>query len=86
MYDFVINESGTVGELLQGDSAMMPAGYYAAMVPRLLRADPRTLTPARRAELDLFGVACGNRPEFGGMVQALFDGLLPHPLAPGWKR
>jgi hypothetical protein len=85
VYDFVINERGTFGELLHDDLALMPAGYYAGIVPRMLRADPRTLPAARRAELDLFSLACSNRPEFGGMVQALFDGLLPRLSRPAGK-
>ena len=35
------------------------------------------LTPLRRDELDRFGAACRARPEMAGMVEALFDRLLP---------
>ena len=86
VYDFVINERGTFGEMLHGEFALMPAGYYAGVVPRMLRTDPRALPAVRRAELDLFSAACGTRPEFGGMVQALFEGLLPHISRPAGKR
>ena len=41
-----------------GDAALMPAGYYTLIVPALLRAESRLLSPARRAELDRFGAAC----------------------------
>ena len=74
--DFAINQHGTYAHLLQGDDAL-PEGYYAQVVPRLLRLDPRALTPVRRGELDRLGVACRARPELGGMVQVLFDRLLP---------
>lgn len=56
---------------------LMPAGYYALIVPELLRRDRWGLSPARRADLDLFGAACRTRPEMAGMVSALFDRLLP---------
>jgi hypothetical protein len=46
-------------------------------VPALLRQEPRQLSPFRRAELDRFGVACQTEPELSGMVQTLFDRLLP---------
>jgi hypothetical protein len=83
VYDFAINEHGTWAELLQdsGDGSapppLMPPGYYAMMVPELLRLDRRALPARRRVELDRFGTACRSRPELAGMVQTLFDRLFP---------
>ena len=77
VYDFSINPHGTFATLLSGDQALMPTGYYARMVPHWLRADPRELTPSVRDELDRFGVACRVRPELRGMVELLFERLLP---------
>ncbi|MDQ3258643.1 MAG: UTP--glucose-1-phosphate uridylyltransferase [Acidobacteriota bacterium] len=77
VYDFAINERGTHAELLPAEAALLPAGYYALIVPGLMRLDPRKLTLSRRAELDAFGAACRTRPELSGMVQTLFDRLLP---------
>lgn len=77
VYDFAINERGTWADLLQGREALMPQGYYALIMPQLLRQDARTLPPLRRAELDKFGAACRTNPELRGMVQTLFDVLLP---------
>ena len=37
----------------------------------------RSAPPARRAELDRFSAACRDAAEFAGMVQHLFDRLLP---------
>ncbi|MBM4458968.1 MAG: UTP--glucose-1-phosphate uridylyltransferase [Chloroflexi bacterium] len=56
---------------------LMPSGYYAMFVPDLLRRDRRRLTPARRAELDQFAAACRTQPELAGMVQDLFDRMMP---------
>ncbi|MCX6029796.1 MAG: UTP--glucose-1-phosphate uridylyltransferase [Chloroflexi bacterium] len=56
---------------------LMPAGYYAMIVPDLVRRDRRGLSAARRAELDLFAAACRTQPALSGMVQNLFDRLLP---------
>ena len=56
---------------------LMPPGYYALTVPDLVRLDRRQLLPARRAELNLFAAACREQPELSGMVQILFDRLLP---------
>jgi hypothetical protein len=77
VYDFSINENGTFGDLLTGDDALLPSGYYAMIVPQLIRQDPRNLSPTRRAELDRFANACHDRPELSDMVQTLFDRLLP---------
>lgn len=83
VYDFSINELGTYAELSVGDAALMPPGYYALIVPSLLRMEMGRLPPFRRAELDRFGEACRNEPELGGMVQMLFDRLLPRELDDG---
>jgi hypothetical protein len=81
VYDFAINEQGTAAELLRGAIGLMPQGYYALTVPALLRQELRALSPLRRAELDKFGAACRTRPELRGMVQTLFDALLPRGKA-----
>ncbi len=77
VYDFAINERGTWADLLHGHSALLPQDYYALIMPPLLRQDARALPPLRRTELDKFGAACRARPELRGMVQTLFDRLLP---------
>jgi len=77
VYDFAINERGTFAVLLEGDNTLMPSGYYALTVPQMLRQEWRSLSPLRRAELDKFGAACRTKPELRGMVQTLFDAMLP---------
>jgi hypothetical protein len=77
VYDFAINERGTFSELLRDESALMPAKYYTLIVPDLLRRDRLSLSGMRRAELDKFAAACRNRPELSGVVQTLFDTILP---------
>ncbi|HVO17906.1 MAG TPA: UTP--glucose-1-phosphate uridylyltransferase [Anaeromyxobacter sp.] len=81
VYDFALNERGTCADLLAGPEGLMPPGYYALTVPSLVRKDRHVLPAPRRAEMDKFGAACRNRPELGGMVQALFDALLPRTRA-----
>jgi hypothetical protein len=80
VYDFAINDRGTFAELLEGDDALLPADYYTQALPELLRKDPRSLTPLRRAELDRFAQACRARPELSHVVPELFDRLLPKPV------
>jgi hypothetical protein len=83
VYDFAINGRGTWAGLLEGEAALMPPGYYTLTVPDLLRQDRYALSPARRAELDRFAAACRTQPELSGMVQTLFDQLLPRTAADG---
>jgi hypothetical protein len=77
VYDFAVNEHGTQATLLEGDSALMPAGYYPMAVPSLLRMESRLLSPLRRIELERFTAACHTVPEFQGMVQHVFERLIP---------
>ena len=81
VYDFAINPRGTWADLLTGDRALMPAGYYSQIVPNLLKTD--RLPASRRAELDKFGAACRTQPELAGMVNTLFDRLFPHTQSTG---
>ncbi len=77
VYDFAINSRGTHASLLSGADALMPPGYYPITVPALLRRDHLSLSAGRRAELSRFGAVCRTRPEMSGMVQSLFDLVLP---------
>jgi hypothetical protein len=80
VYEFAINERGSYADLLAGDGtrALMPPGYYTLTAPPLLRVDPYSLSPVQRAELERFGAACRADPELSGIVQTLFDNILPH--------
>jgi hypothetical protein len=77
VYDFQINERGTVAQLLDGNSSLMPEHYYALVVPSLLRMDQRLMPPSRRKELDRLGAASRAQSRYAGIVQDLFDRLLP---------
>jgi hypothetical protein len=79
VYDFGINNAGSSATLLEHEDALLPSGYYAMVLPNLLRADARNLSPSKRVELDRFATACRRKPELAGMVQTLFDRLFPVP-------
>lgn len=83
VYDFAINERGTWADLLTGADGLMPSGYYTMTVPPLLRQNWSELSPLRRAELDTFATACRAKPELRGMVQTLFDVMLPRGKSDG---
>jgi hypothetical protein len=77
VYDFAINERGTQAELHSGDDALMPPGYYTEQVPGLIRSRIPQLSPVRRAELERFTAACRSKADYAGMIQTLFDHMLP---------
>ncbi len=83
VYDFAINERGTFAELLTGEANLMPEGYYALTVPMLLRQDPRLMPAVRRWELDRLATASRVTSSYSGIVQSLFDRLLPSSASNG---
>ena len=83
VYDFAINERGTWADLLTGEASLLPQNYYALIVPQLVRSDLRTLSPLRRAELDKFAAASRNKTAASGVVQTIFDRLLPRSQPEG---
>ena len=82
VYDFAVNERGTWATLCTSQNHILPTGYYALHMPRLLRADPQHINPTRRIELDRFGAACLTKPELARVVPMLFDQMLPHITPP----
>ena len=81
VYDFAINEHGSMAALLTDDDALLPAGYYQLVVPRCLRQEARHLTPRERADLQQFTRAARRRPEFGAVLPTLLDRMLPSAAA-----
>lgn len=77
VYDFAINENGSVGELLHGEQALHPQHYYSLTVPPLLRKDPPTLSAYERRELEFFSSASRTDPTLKGMLQNIIDRILP---------
>ncbi len=77
VYDFAVNPHGTTADLIAGGDALLPQGYYALLVPGWLREDRRTIPASRRHELDRLGHAARSNRDLAGLVEALFDRLLP---------
>jgi hypothetical protein len=77
VYDFTVNEHGSLGELLQGERALHPEHYYSLTVPPLLRKDPRALSMDERRELEHFSSASRTDPALKGMLQNIIDRILP---------
>jgi len=81
VYDFAVNEQGSVASLLTGPAALLPAGYYQQSVPRCLRQEARNLTPRERTDLQQFTQAARHEPEFAAVLPTLLDRMLPSTAA-----
>jgi hypothetical protein len=77
VYDFAINEHGSMAALLTGPAALLPAGYYQQTLPACLRREARDLTPRERTDVQQFTHAARTQPEFATALPALLDRLLP---------
>src|SRR5205814_2046000 len=81
-----VTPRGTVADLLAADEVLMPRGYYAIQVPGWLKQDRRSFPAARRRELERLGQAARENPDLGGMVELLFDRMLPSAAKTGANR
>jgi hypothetical protein len=86
VYDFAINPHGTTADFLSAEEALLPRGYYAQLVPLWLREDPRQVPASKRAELDRVGQAARRNPDLSGLVESLFDRMLPSTPAQAGSR
>ncbi len=87
VYDFAIDERGTWAELhggagdterrADGPAALMPGDYYRLTFPDILRRDPWLLSPAQRAELEIFGALSVGEPALVDVLPSLFQRMLP---------
>jgi hypothetical protein len=78
VYDFSVNENGTFAELLAGESAILPDGYYNLMLPTLLRKEQRILSGGERADLERFSFRCHAAEGAQNRTRTFLNRLLPH--------
>jgi hypothetical protein len=77
VYDFSINENGTLATLNTGDRALMPESYYTLLLPQLLKKEISSLSDCQRNEMALLGVAYKSDARFNGFITNLFDRMIP---------
>ncbi len=77
VYDFAINEHGSVAALLTGTAALLPVEFYQLTVPALLRRDARDLTARERTDVAQFTKTARTVPAFTAALPTLLDRLLP---------
>ncbi len=79
VYDFAINDRGTMAALYEGDDSLMPSAYYAICAPQWLRQETQRLSPAVRDEITRFAAACRTHPRLSGSTEMLLAALFPKP-------
>lgn len=77
VYDFSINECGTVAELSSGDTSRMPDRYYNLMLPAVLRKEQRELTASERSDLARFSTSCYGEVNALVRARSFLERLLP---------
>jgi len=78
VYDFSINENGTIATLSQGEDALLPEAYYTLLLPQLLKKDLHLIPDCQRKELSVLGHAYKSDERFTGFVTNLFERMIPH--------
>lgn len=73
VYDFTINEHGSVGALLKEGAALLPPGFYQAVLPAYLRRADDQLTPRERSDLRQFKQHAASQPAYAGVMAALLE-------------
>lgn len=75
VYDWRINHRGTSGELLAGNTAMMPTAYYAIQVSGLVKKDPKSIPYLRRAEIDFFTASANGADQAYPLLRTIVSNL-----------
>lgn len=78
VYDFRINENGTIAKLNEGRNALMPEAYYTLVLPSLLKKDLQLLPECQRHELATLNAAYKSDSYYSGFAINLFDRMIPH--------
>jgi hypothetical protein len=79
VYNFRINDNGTVAHLRHGHQAIMPPRYYAVQVPALTRLERDQVSMLRRADLDNFTSRGGSPDELVRVLRVMVNHLFPSP-------
>jgi hypothetical protein len=86
VYEFAVNPHGTAADYLSANDALLPRGYYSLLAPRWLREDPRNVTASKRAELDRVGQSARSGMDLAGLVESLFERMLPSTAVPSSRK
>ncbi len=77
VYDFRINENGSLATFETAANAFMPVKYYTLMVPSLLKKERIHLTGCQLRELELLGKVNKEQGFYRSFMTDLFDRMIP---------
>ncbi|MDX9752545.1 MAG: UTP--glucose-1-phosphate uridylyltransferase [bacterium] len=77
VYDFAINEQGTVSTLRKGVDSMMPERYYALQIPEMVSLPSKQVAATRGLDLDHFINHCQETGELVSTLKTLVNNLFP---------
>ncbi|WP_169981190.1 UTP--glucose-1-phosphate uridylyltransferase [Tautonia rosea] len=77
VYDFAINPLGTVADVMQGNSALMPPRYYSLQIPRMITQGHTEVNPQRRVDIDQFASRSADTSELLRLFRATVNTLFP---------
>lgn len=77
VYDFRINENGTIAQLKTGENALLPVKYYTLILPRLLKKDIGELSLCRKNELEALSKSQKIQGSYASFVSSLFERMIP---------
>ena len=75
VHNFQINPSGTRAKFLTGSQALMPARYYALLIPDMVRMHPESIPYQRRAEISRFAAHNKGPQETSALLQSVVNNL-----------
>lgn len=77
IYDFAINDHGSVADMLRDDDALLPSGYYLMAIPALVQSDASPVSVGRRADAHAFARACRRLDDLKDAPRQVFERILP---------
>lgn len=77
VYDFSINEEGSVCQIYEGQEALLPVDYYTLITPAILRKELSSLSKSQRSELETLGRVSRCKQGYEDFISGLFDNMLP---------
>ncbi len=77
VYDFCINNEGSVCTMRSGSLALLPQEYYILMSPALLKKEITSLTQVQRNELQNLAQQSRHNKAFGHFIGGLYERMIP---------
>ena len=79
VYDFRINDAGSLARLMSESRGIMPPRYYAVQVPALAKLPREQVSMLRRADLDNFTSSESSPAELVRVLRVMVNHLFPSP-------